>query len=968
MGNTFLALKEMSVIRLQFLRYVCSFFILFIVVGISTSDATDNENIESQIQKGSIDDRQYQYFVLNNKLKVLLISDEDADKAAASMDVNVGSIHDPVDREGLAHFLEHMLFLGTKKFPEADAYQAFISDNGGSHNAYTSSHHTNYYFDVDHKKLDDALDRFSQFFVAPLFDETYVDRERNAVHSEYQASLRDDFRRSFDVYRNVINQAHPEAKFSVGSLMTLADRANDNVRDDLLSFYKQHYSASKMSLVVLGRQSLAELKTMVVDRFSQVPLSIDKTHSDPDKTALQPLFMPGQLPMEVLSKPVKELRQMSMKFPLPSIKQYYQEKPLDFIGYLLGHEGKGSLLSILKAEGLAENLSAGGSDKNDGTAAFYISMRLTAAGVQQREKIRALVFYALEQIKKDGVEEWRYEEKRLLAQTAFQFREKSSAIFTVRSLASNLHQYPAAEVISGDYLLNNYDAKLIKRFLSKLTPSNVLVTSVYPEVETNKVTLHYKVAYSQQKLSSDLPKLDKSLTADFSLPTKNPFIPENINLFAVDPTLQSFTRLQAGNINLWAKQDLDYKTPKVKVFFRVMSPQIAGNIKGSVLASLYTDLIRDRLNEYTYSALLADTAISIRENDRGIDIVLEGYHDKLYALMDLFLDEVDGENITFERFIQLRSDLLRRLRNSDKGKPYHQLYKQLVINVTDSDFTDIEKITELENITLDDITVFAKQWRVDSRIQGLYYGNFDQVWLNQWQAYAKRLQQQKTLAVKNAYGSIKNMIAPIKVMRIDSDMLQYHVRNVDHNDQAAILYVQSPSDTVSDQAKMSVLRQMMQSPFYSSLRTEQQLGYIVFMGSLRLKEVPASVFVVQSPTASVDDIQKAVTQFITDFSNNIPVDVEVFKRAVITKLLEAAPSLSASANIYWSDITQSDGRVNRRQRLIDAVEKVTSDDIKQFYQQVMLSPKHALWQYSREPNFNSEQTLYKKGPQFYGFP
>jgi insulysin len=955
----------MSVIRLQLLR--CCFSI-FILLATLSADATGSEVVETKVQKGSIDDRQYQYLVLKNKLKVLLISDKNADKAAASMDVNVGSYHDPVDREGLAHFLEHMLFLGTKKFPEADAYQAFISDNGGSHNAYTSSHHTNYYFDVDDKKLNDALDRFSQFFVAPLFDDVYVDRERNAVHSEYQASLRDDFRRSYDVYRNVINQAHPEAKFSVGSLVTLADRENDNVRDDLLAFYKQYYSASKMSLVVLGRQPLDELETMVVERFSQVSLSIHETSTDTNIAALEPLFAPDQLPMEVLSKPVKELRQMSMNFLLPSIDQYYQEKPLDFIGYLLGHEGKGSLLSILKAEGLAENLSAGGSDKNDGTSAFYISMRLTAAGVHQRDKIRALVFYALGQIEKDGVEKWRYEEKRLLAQTAFQFREKSSAISTVRSLASNLHQYPAAEVISGDYLLNNYDAKLIKRFLSKLTPNNVLVTSVYPEVETDKLTRHYEVAYSQQKLSGDLPALDNKLTASFALPTKNPFIPENISLYAKDPALQSFTRLQAGDINLWARQDLDYKTPKVKVFFRIMSPHIAADIKGSVLASLYTDLIRDRLNEYTYSALLADTAISIRENDRGIDIVLEGYHDKLYALMDLFLDEIDGENITIERFIQLRSDLLRGLRNSDKGKPYHQLYKQLAINLTDSYFTDLEKIKELENITLDEINAFAQQWRVDTRIKGLYYGNFDQVWLHQWQAYAKRLQQPKALDVNTPDGSIKSMIAPVKVMRIDSDVMQYHVRNVDHNDQAAILYVQSPSDSVSDQAKMSVLRQMMQSPFYSSLRTEQQLGYVVFMGSLRLKQVPASVFVVQSPTASVGEIQKAVTHFITDFGNKIPEDVEVFKQAVITKLLEAAPSLSANANIYWSDITQSDGRVNRRQRLIDAIERVSADDIKQYYQQVMLSSKHALWQYSREPDLNSEQTLYKKGQQFYKYP
>lgn len=955
-------------IFLQCSRRFCTLLILCMAFSANASIGDGGQSIVSQIQKGSIDDRHYQYLVLDNKLKVLLISDENADKAAASMDVNVGSYNDPEDREGLAHFLEHMLFLGTKKFPEADAYQAFISDNGGSHNAYTSSHHTNYYFDIDDKKLDAALDRFSQFFVAPLFDETYVNRERNAVHSEYQASLRDDFRRSYDVYRNVVNQRHPEAKFSVGSLKTLADREGDYVRDDLLSFYKQHYSANKMGLVVLGREPLDELKKMVVERFSQVPLVTDTAQINTDAVVLEPLFMPDQLPMEVLSKPVKELRQMSMNFPLPSTREYYQEKPLDFIGYLLGHEGKGSLLSILKAEGLAENLSAGGSDKSDGTSAFYISMRLTAAGVQHRDKIRALVFYALEQIKKDGVEKWRYEEKRLLAQTAFQFREKSAPISTVRSLASNLHQYPANEIISGDYLLNNYDAKLIKRFLSQLTPQNVLVTSVYPEVETDEVTVHYEVAYSQQKISSDLPQLDEKLIANFALPTRNPFIPENINLYPVDSSLQSLTRLQAGEISLWAKQDLDYKTPKVKVFFRIMSPEIAGNIKSSVLASLYTNLIRDRLNEYTYSALLADTAISIRENDRGIDVVLQGYHDKLYTLMDLFLDEIDGENIAIERFVQLRSDLLRGLRNSDKGKPYNQLYKQLAINLTDSYFTDVERIKQLENISLDDIKTFAKQWRADTRVQGLFYGNFDRVWLNQWQTYAERLQQQETPILAEAYEPTKNTIAAVKVMRIDSQTLQYHVRDVDHNDQAAILYVQSPSDTVSDQAKMSVLRQMMQSPFYSSLRTEQQLGYIVFMGSLRLKEVPASVFVVQSPTASVDEIQKAVTQFIGNFSDEIPDDIEVFKQAVMTKLLVAAPSLSASANIYWNDITQSGGRINRRQRLVEAIEKVSSDDIKQYYQQVMLSPRHALWQYSRESDVNSEQTPYKKGPQFYEYP
>ncbi len=957
-----LIVKEVCVIFLRFFCHNFSVLILFFIVGFSTKGiATDNT--QEQILKGSIDDRQYQYLVLDNKLRVILISDANADKAAASLDVNVGSYHDPVEREGLAHFLEHMLFLGTKKFPSPDEYQAFISDNGGSHNAYTSSHHTNYFFDVDAKKLDLALDRFSQFFTAPLFDAEYVDRERKAVHSEYQANLRNDFRRSYDVYRTIINPKNPESKFSVGSLTTLADREGDKVRDDLLDFYKRHYSADKMSLVVLGKEPLAELKKMVVERFSQVPVSVP-ANEKPAKE--EPLFLDGQLPMEVLSKPVKELRQMSMNFPLPSVREYYQEKPLDYIGYFLGHEGKGSLLSLLKSEGLAENLSAGGSDKNNGTAAFYITIQLTEKGVEQREKIRALVFYALEQIKENGIEEWRYNEKRLLAKTSFQFREKSNAISTVRSLASNLHDYPASEVISGDYLLNNYDAELIKRFLSLMTPDNLLVTTVFPDVKTDQVTQHYQVAYTNQKISTKLPKLDKELLASFSLPQINPFIPENIDLYDINPSLQEFSRLQAGTIDLWAKQDLSYKTPKVKVFFRVLSPMIAGDLKGGVLSGLYAELIRDRLNEYTYPALLADTGMSIQDNNRGIDITLQGYHDKLHELMTLLLQEIDRGDFSKERFMQIKSDQLRSLRNSDKRTPYHQLYSQLAINLTDSYFSDAKKIEALEKITLKDLEEFAIQWRVNTQVKGLYYGNFDQAWLEQWQAYAKRLQVVPAVASKSITQEvIDKTVAPVSIMRVDNSVVQYDVQNVDHNDQAAILYVQSPSDTLADKAKMSVLRQIMQSPFYSSLRTEQQLGYIVFMGNLRLKEVPGSVFVVQSPSASVDDIQAAIKEFIANFENKLPEDIEVFKQAVITKLLETAPSLAANANIFWNDIIQSDGRVDRRQQLIDAIEALSAADINRYYQQVMLSSKHNLWQFSREPANKTEQSLYKKGEQFY---
>jgi insulysin len=83
------------------------------------------------IQKPQVDDRQYSYLTLPNDLQAVIISDPTADKCAAALDVNVGHFSDPAEIAGLAHFCEHMLFLGTLKFPEEGSYQAFVKHSGG---------------------------------------------------------------------------------------------------------------------------------------------------------------------------------------------------------------------------------------------------------------------------------------------------------------------------------------------------------------------------------------------------------------------------------------------------------------------------------------------------------------------------------------------------------------------------------------------------------------------------------------------------------------------------------------------------------------------------------------------------------------------------------------------------------------------------------------------------------------------
>ena len=125
---------------------------------------------QSKIVKSPIDNREYVSIVLDNQLEIMLVSDPSIEKSAAALSVAVGSLQEPKEFGGLAHYLEHMLFLGTSSYPVVGDYSEFVSRNGGSQNAYTQLDHTNYMVAVNNDAYDEALSRFSGFFYEATLD------------------------------------------------------------------------------------------------------------------------------------------------------------------------------------------------------------------------------------------------------------------------------------------------------------------------------------------------------------------------------------------------------------------------------------------------------------------------------------------------------------------------------------------------------------------------------------------------------------------------------------------------------------------------------------------------------------------------------------------------------------------------------------------------------------------------------
>lgn len=173
------------------------------------------------------------------------------------------SFSDPRDIQGLAHFLEHMIFMGSKKYPNENEFEQYIKRSSGFDNAETDCEETFYYFEVSEKYLDGALDRFSNLFKEPLMLKECMKREREAVESEFQSKMQKNDVRREQLLSSLGNANHPSSIFTWGNRKTL----QENVSDDELhcrvhEFRKRHYSAHRMYVCIQARLPLDDIQVL----------------------------------------------------------------------------------------------------------------------------------------------------------------------------------------------------------------------------------------------------------------------------------------------------------------------------------------------------------------------------------------------------------------------------------------------------------------------------------------------------------------------------------------------------------------------------------------------------------------------------------------------------------------------------------------------------------------------------------
>ena len=337
------------------------------------------------INKPKFDTRKFVGKTLKNGIKYVLINDKSLEKSFISVSVNVGSYSNPRDFNGLAHFLEHMLFMGSAKYPNENYYFEKLNELGGSSNAYTDTHETVYFFNVFDYGLQEIIDIFSRFFIDPLFDSNSINREINAVDSEHHKNINNDMWKQFQLSLDLANDDSPINTFMTGSLNTLN---KPNIREKVIEFYNKYYTTNNISICIASSKSHKELFEIIDKTFGKIK------ERPENKLIIEKPFYSKNKGKIIHMKTFTNKYEISYYYEIPVQTDYLDSKDFRIFDLILTSKSEKSLYFHLKNLGYLISILT----ELNHEGIFIITLKLTKEGYKNMQYCEQILFNSIKQI------------------------------------------------------------------------------------------------------------------------------------------------------------------------------------------------------------------------------------------------------------------------------------------------------------------------------------------------------------------------------------------------------------------------------------------------------------------------------------------------------------------------------------------------------------------------------------------
>lgn len=908
-------------------------FVLFIALWAPFSQAnTGWQPLQETIRKSDKDTRQYQAIRLDNGMVVLLVSDPQAVKSLSALVVPVGSLEDPDAHPGLAHYLEHMILMGSKKYPQPDSLAEFLKMHGGSHNASTAPYRTAFYLEVENDALEGAVDRLADAIASPLLDKKYADRERNAVNAELTLARTRDGMRMAQVSAETINPAHPASRFSGGNLETLSDKPGSPVLDALHAFRDKYYSANLMKAVVYSNKPLPALAKIAAETYGRVPnKNITKPQID------VPVVTDAQKGVIIHYVPAMPRKVLRVEFRIDDNTAQFRSKTDELVNYLIGNRSADTLSDWLQKQGLAEGIRADSDPVvNGNSGVLAISATLTDKGLAHRDEVVAAIFSYLNLLREKGVDKRYFDELAHVLDLDFRYPSITRDMDYVEWLADTMIRVPVEHTLDAVNIADQYDAAAVKARLEMMTPQNARIWYISPDEPHNKTAYFVNAPYQVDKIS-DKTFTDwqqKSAAIALKLPELNPYIPDDFTLIKPqraypqpklivdEPTLRV----------VYTPSQYFANEPKADVSVILRNPAAMNSARNQVMFALNDYLAGIALDELSNQAAVGGISFSTNANN-GLMLNANGYTQRLPQLFQALLAGYFSYTPTEDQLEQAKSWYAQMMDSAEKGKAFDQAIMPVQMLSQIPYFQREERRALLPSISLKDVMAYRDALKANARPEFLVVGNMTE-------------EQTKTLAknVRDQLDAHGNEWCRNQDVLVEKQQNVIFDKESNTSDSAlAAVFVPTGYDEFASSANSAVLGQIIQPWFYNQLRTEEQLGYAVFAFSMNVGRQWGLGFLLQSSDKQPAYLWQRYQAFFPQAEAKLramkPEEFAQIQQAVIAQINQAPQTLGEEASKISKDFDRGNMRFDSRDKVVAEIKQLTPQKVADFFHQAVVDPK-----------------------------
>lgn len=906
----------------------------FIGVCISPSYADIQwQPLAEKINKSASDPRGYQAIRLNNGMTMLLVSDKKAPKSLAGLAIPIGSLEDPNTQLGLAHYLEHMLLMGSKHYPQPDNLSEFLKKHGGSHNASTASYRTAFYLEVENDALDPAVDRLADAITDPLLDAVNADRERHAVNAELTMARSRDVMRMQQVDTETLNPAHPAARFSGGNLETLKDKPGSNLHKTLVEFYQHYYSANLMVGVIYGNQSIDSLAGLAARTFGRIS---NNNASVPDIKV--PIVTDKQKGIFIHYVPVQPNKMLQIDYQIDNNSAAFRSKTDTYIAYLISNRSKNTLATWLQQQGLVESINAGADPmvhRNSGV--FSITAVLTDKGLAQRDTVIAAIYRYLDLLRHKGISQDYFKEIAHVLDLDFRYPSITRDMGYVENLVDMMLRVPVEHVLDADYIADRFDANAIAARLDSMTPENARIWLISPNEPHNKIAYFVNAPYQVDPISAQRitrwKKLEHGIALD--LPEANPYIPTDFSLIkAQKPALDHpVAVVNKAGLRAFAMPSRYFTDePKANVVLALRNPKAAEDAKSQVMFAMTDYLAGLQLDQVAYQANVGGISFSTSYSS-GLLVTASGFTQRLPQLLTTLVEGYRSFKPTQDQLEQAKSWYRQQLDAADKAKAYEQAVMP-VQSLSRVPYTERSQRRQVLNgITLPELMAYRDALFTQATPEMLVLGNMSQ---QQVASLANALQKQlKTQGTGWWHG---------KYVVIDKAQTANLNEKGSSTDSAlSAVYIPAGYDEVQSIANSQLLSQILQPWFYDQLRTQEQLGYAVFTYPAVIGKQSGIGFLLQSNSKDPAYLYQRYQAFYAQADKRLAAlaesDFDQYRQALVEQLRQRPQTLDEETELYLNDFGRSNFDFDTRSKVIKQLASLNKDQLLTFYRQAVIKPQ-----------------------------